>query len=367
MKFLKLFPIFFLLNIAFAQQTIKDLTVNDFKVVNTKQGSKPCPEMTETQRNAIPSPQGARCIYNTTSGKLNIYNSTAGIWKAAGGGVDSWVTAFSYSVDDLVIQSNKIYQCLTAHTSGTFVTDLGLGRWVEISKGVTTTGAVADNRIARFDGTTGELIQSSTAVLDDSGNLSGINNIGVAGNASVAGTTTLNTSLTGVVKAVSGLLSASAVDLTTDVVGTLPIANGGTGATSKSWVDLTTNQGAIAGNKAFTGDLSTSGAMLASNLSGTNTGDLLTGGAIGSTTVTNTLKAPFQQVTPTATGISDIETGNTNELKNPRFQATTYNDGWTCSLGTMSQGVGPDGSKALSVVSTGEGFRCRQTFTSSAA
>lgn len=146
MKFLKLFPLLiltlFLTNCAYAQQTIKDLTVNDFKVENVKQGSKPCPLMTETQRNAIATPQNGRCIYNTTAGKLNIYNSTAGIWKAAGGGVDSWVTAFSYSVDDLVIQSNKIYQCLTAHTSGTFATDLANGEWVELSAQQDLTGEV---------------------------------------------------------------------------------------------------------------------------------------------------------------------------------------------------------------------------------
>lgn len=136
MKFLHLIPLLFLLtNSSVAQQTIKDLTVNDLKVVSTTKGAKPCPLMTETQRGALASPLNGQCIYNTTSLKLNVYNGS--IWKAAGGGVDAWATSFGYAVNDLVIQSNKIYICLTAHTSGVFVTDLSAAKWSEISQGVT--------------------------------------------------------------------------------------------------------------------------------------------------------------------------------------------------------------------------------------
>jgi hypothetical protein len=45
---------------------------------------------------------------------------------------------------------------------------------------------------------------------------------------------------------------AGSIDLTAKVTGTLPIANGGTGSTTKNFVDLTTSQ-SIAGNKNFTG------------------------------------------------------------------------------------------------------------------
>jgi|FLOH01.1.fsa_nt_gi hypothetical protein len=38
-----------------------------------------------------------------------------------------------------------------------------------------------DNAIARFDGTTGKIIQNSSVILDDAGNLTGINNITTAG------------------------------------------------------------------------------------------------------------------------------------------------------------------------------------------
>jgi hypothetical protein len=49
----------------------------------------------------------------------------------------------------------------------------------------------------------------------------------------------------------------SAVALGTDISGVLPIANGGTGSGTQPFVDLSTNQTTIAGNKTFTGVLST--------------------------------------------------------------------------------------------------------------
>ena len=68
------------------------------------------------------------------------------------------------------------------------------------------------------------------------------------------GTTTLNTGLTGPLKASSGVVSSSAINLGTEVTGTLPIANGGTGSVTQNFVDLTTNQ-TIAGEKTFSNTL----------------------------------------------------------------------------------------------------------------
>jgi len=50
-------------------------------------------------------------------------------------GVDpatAWATSTAYAVNDLVWQSGKLYICETAHTSGTFATDLASGYWTEI-------------------------------------------------------------------------------------------------------------------------------------------------------------------------------------------------------------------------------------------
>ena len=47
----------------------------------------------------------------------------------------AWVTATSYAYKDLVSQTGNTYICVTAHTSGTFATDLSAGRWLLFSLG----------------------------------------------------------------------------------------------------------------------------------------------------------------------------------------------------------------------------------------
>lgn len=53
--------------------------------------------------------------------------------------------------------------------------------------------------------------------------------------------------------------SWSAISLTADVSGVLPIANGGTNSATQNWVDLTTAQASIAGAKTFTSPLTIDG------------------------------------------------------------------------------------------------------------
>lgn len=45
--------------------------------------------------------------------------------------VSVWVTAHAYKVGDYVTQTSVMYYCTTAHTSGTFATDLAAGKWVQ--------------------------------------------------------------------------------------------------------------------------------------------------------------------------------------------------------------------------------------------
>lgn len=127
-----------------AQQNINSLTTKDIKVngnleVNsTSLASKPCPVMTEAQRNAIASPQSGRCIYNSNTNQLNIFSGT--IWKSAGGGISNWETAFNYALNDVVIESNKIYQANTAHTSTVFASDIA--NWTQIANNVSDASGV---------------------------------------------------------------------------------------------------------------------------------------------------------------------------------------------------------------------------------
>jgi hypothetical protein len=57
----------------------------------------------------------------------------------------TWVTTTSYIVGDIVEQSNKIYKCLVAHTSGTFATDLTANNWVELSNSADANWNTAGN------------------------------------------------------------------------------------------------------------------------------------------------------------------------------------------------------------------------------
>lgn len=47
----------------------------------------------------------------------------------------TWLTATAYSSKDLVSQSGNTYICVSAHTSGTFATDLAAGKWLILSLG----------------------------------------------------------------------------------------------------------------------------------------------------------------------------------------------------------------------------------------
>lgn len=50
----------------------------------------------------------------------------AGSWNPEG----AWLTATAYAVGDVVTQSGSTYVCCTAHTSGTFATDLAAVKWL---------------------------------------------------------------------------------------------------------------------------------------------------------------------------------------------------------------------------------------------
>jgi hypothetical protein len=86
--------------------------------------------------------------------------------------------------------------------------------------------SATDNAIARFDLTTGKLIQNSSATIDDSGNITATN---------LSGTNTGNVTLTGTpnyITIAGQVITRALIDLVTHVTGLLPIANGGTNAST---------------------------------------------------------------------------------------------------------------------------------------
>lgn len=86
----------------------------------------------------------------------------------------AWATATAYVVGppaSFVSQGGSSYQCLIAHTSGTFSTDLAAGKWGLVAqKGQDGTGvgdvvgpaSATDTSITGFDGTTGKLLKQLT-------------------------------------------------------------------------------------------------------------------------------------------------------------------------------------------------------------
>jgi len=110
---------------------------------STVNGSIPCPVMTEAQRDLF-TPVEGDCVYNSDTLKLNVFDGS--VWKDVGGagGISLWLTANPYNVNDIIIESDKIYRCLIAHTSGTFATDLAASKWIEVSSGLQSPVALAD-------------------------------------------------------------------------------------------------------------------------------------------------------------------------------------------------------------------------------
>jgi len=90
--------------------------------------------------------------------------------------------------------------------------------------GTNSSTALGNDRVMYSQG--GAVVESMVT-LDGSNNVSGVNDL------TVSGTTTLDTGLTGIIKANAGVLSTGGVDLASDVgASILPIANGGTNSST---------------------------------------------------------------------------------------------------------------------------------------
>lgn len=115
--------------------------------------------------------------------------------------------------------------------------------------------------------------------------------------------------------------------------------------------------------------ISASGSITGANLSGTNTGDLLTkSDTDGSGVTTTQLNAPNSQLSTISGSTRRLETNSTNLLADPSFEKSSLTD-WSCSLGTKTIDTTnkTDGAQSLKIVSSGAGVRCTQTVTTNAA
>jgi len=254
------FLLFVIAMTAKAEQKFNDLEVKNLdisstldvvgkiEVTSTTQSSKPCPPMSEAQRDAISSPATGSCVYNATSLSWSVYNGSS--WQEAGsGGLSQWLTATVYSEDDVVIESDKIYICQTAHTSGTFATDLAAVKWSLVGATVDlSTDATGVAPIAR-GGTNKSLTLSAGGVPYFDADSFEVLSAGTSGRPLLSGGASAPT---------FGQLDIS----TSAITGTLGVANGGTGATTLTANNVILGNGTSAVQFVAPGS---SGNMLVSN------------------------------------------------------------------------------------------------------
>lgn len=190
-------------------------------------------------------------------------------------------------------------------------------------------GSSTDNAAARFDGTTGKLLQNSLLIIGDTGNVTGIADL------TVTGTTTLATSLTGIVHAVSGLLSASLI-VNADVSAAAAIAY--------SKLNLT---GSI-----VNADVSVSAAIAFSKLAALTSANILVGSAgnvatavavTGDISLTNGGVTAYSGTVPLLKGGTGTAAASANAAFNALSPLTTKGDVLTFSTVNARLGVGSDG------------------------
>jgi len=181
-------------------QTIGVTTANGFSA--TSDGDPVEPRLTLTTTIAgILYGNGTAISALTVGSGLSLVGTTL---SATGGGSGT-VTSVGLTVPTgLTVTGSPVT------TSGTLAIGLGAGYVIPLSSTLATyvvgPASATDNAIARFDGTTGKLIQNTTMLLDDSGNIipvaDGTQNIGKAG-------TYLARVFTNAVRAKDGLLLES--------------------------------------------------------------------------------------------------------------------------------------------------------------
>jgi hypothetical protein len=141
-------------------------------------------EVNELASGVLP-PTGQVSIYAKTDKMLYFQDDTSAETKITGGNVAGPGSAIDNSV------------CVFDGTSGKLIKDGGDAIPPTGFGDVVGPGSSVNNRSASFSGTTGKLIKQSTAILDSSANLTGLNGLGVSGTSTID-LTTINGSATAI-------------------------------------------------------------------------------------------------------------------------------------------------------------------------
>ena len=153
----------------------------------------------------------------------------------------TWLTATAYAVNDLATDSGSTYICVVAHTSGTFSTDLGDGKWALFaSKGVAGAGA-------------GDL-QSVNNLSDVASAATSLFNLGFSATASEINVLDGITASTAELNTLTGITASTAeLNTLTGITATVTELNYVDGVTSAVQTQLDTK--ASSSNPVFTGSI----------------------------------------------------------------------------------------------------------------
>jgi len=289
------------------------------------------------------SPSEGQIYYNTSTDKVLVYNGSA--WVSIAGDIESIATTTSNQLTvtsgtgpdvSLAIVTGAVANGGTALATGDQIYDFvtGLGYVESVTSGNTNTitigGTAADPTISA----------NTAAVANGSTNLATGDQIYdfVVGYADPAGTdNSTNVTLAGSLDyiTISGqVITRNAINLATDVTGTLPIANGGTGQTTAAAAAnalLNTSQGGSltigdsSDNIIIPGDLQVTGTVTTNNVEtvSTSNGVIFEGNAADENELTllaGTLTADRTVTLPDATGTVAL----TSELHDAVTLAGSY-------------------------------------------
>jgi Chaperone of endosialidase len=224
--------------------------------------------------------------------------------------------------------------------------------FVEVASGdVDGPSSATDNAVARFDGTTGKLIQNSVVTIADStGNMAGVGTLGVGAittsGALTYGGVTLNNAVTGT----GDMVLSTSPTLVTPALGT-PSALVGTNITGTAAGltagNVTTNAN-LTGAITSTGNATLLGSFSSANLAGALTDETGTGSAVfanSPTLVTPALGTPASGVVTNLTGTASININGT-------VGATTANTGAFTTLSASGVTTVQAGTAAAPAITT---------------
>lgn len=315
-----------ILSIFFSAFSIFAFAQNPAFQVTSTTGGFVAPSMTTANRTAIATPVTGSLVYQT--------DGTAGYYYYNG---SAWV---------LLSSSTGTVTSVAALTLGTTGTDLSS----TVATG-TTTPVITLNVPTASASNRGALSSADWNTFNDKQATISVSSPLTLTGASV-GMLNQGTTTTVLHGNASGNPTFSAVSLTADVTGILPVANGGTGSSSQAWVDLTTAQTA-AGAKTWSGAGTFTGGITATGTSAISLGADATaktisiGSTTGATGITELVGTGNYSLDGAATSTYTIGASTTSG---------TITIGGTAQTGTIGIGTGT-GAQTVNLATGGTGIK----------